>query len=431
MTTHSDQDTDEQPTLKEPRPGHDLRTARERAGISRESIAERLRLAGDQLDALEHDDYSELPPPAFVRGYFRAYARELGLVPEEYIAAYNRSAVSAADPEIRTGAVTDATSGGRGGLIGLLLIALVAAGGIGAWWYQQRMGDGNGENGATDSVEEESTAAGDSGTDTDTPDAAGGVADTDETAAATQDTSDEAVSGEGDTNAETASVDVETAGATVAAAEGGDEDAADDVDRADAGGGSDESGEIADDEAEQPVVAATDRELSESGAEGSAGEGIEAADAGDAGDAGGGSRTEDDADEITATEKVTKEADDDTGADSTAAAAEPGATSPAATDSPTRAATDAASSGPDEITLGFSSRSWLEVYDDRDRELVYTLYFGSEPITLQGWAPFEIFLGNSPGVTVEFNGEEIDKSAFTRSNNTARFAVDASGVRAP
>ncbi|MDZ7788556.1 MAG: DUF4115 domain-containing protein [Halofilum sp. (in: g-proteobacteria)] len=426
MTTHSDQDTHEHPSLEEPRPGHELRTARERAGISRESIAERLRLAGDQLDALEHDDYSELPPPAFVRGYFRAYARELGLDPEEYIAAYNRSGVSATDPEIRSGGVTDATSGGRGGLIGLLLIALVAAGGIGAWWYQQRMGDGNGDSGATDSVEEEPTAAGESSTDTDTPDAAGGDTDTDDTAAAAQDTSDEAASGEGDTDAETASVDedVETAGATAATAEGDDEDAADDVDGADAGGGSDENGETADDEAEQPVVAAMDPESSASDGEGDAGEGTEAADAEDAGD---GSRTENDADDIAATE----EADDDTGADSTTAAAEPGATSPAATDSPTRAATDAASSGPDRITLGFSSRSWLEVYDDRDRELVYTLYFGSEPITLQGWAPFEIFLGNSPAVTVEFNGEEIDKSAFTRSNNTARFVVDASGVRSP
>jgi hypothetical protein len=34
-------------------------------------------------------------------------------------------------------------------------------------------------------------------------------------------------------------------------------------------------------------------------------------------------------------------------------------------------------------------------------------------------------------VTVRFNGEVIDKSAFNRGNNTARFLVDASGVRAP
>jgi len=427
MTTHSDQDTHEHPSLEEPRPGHELRTARERAGISRESIAERLRLAADQLDALEHDDYSELPPPAFVRGYFRAYARELGLDPEEYITAYNRSGVSATDPEIRSGGVTDTTSGGRGGLIGLLLIALVAAGGIGAWWYQQRMGDGNGDSGATDSVEEEPTAAAESGTDIDGQNAAaGGDTDTGETAAAAQETSDEAAPEEGATGAETASVDedVDTTGATVAAAERGDEDAADDVDGAGPSGGSDGNGETADDEAEQPVVAAMEPESSASDGEGDAGEGTEAA---DAEDAGGGSRTENDADDIAATE----EADDDTGADSTTAAAEPGATSPAATDSPTRAATDAASRGPDQITLGFSSRSWLEVYDDRDRELVYTLYFGSEPITLQGWAPFEIFLGNSPAVTVEFNGEEIDKSAYTRGNNTARFVVDASGVRSP
>ena len=422
MVTPADHDKSEHPVLDEPRPGQELRVARERAGISRDSMAERLRLAVEQFDALENDDYAELPPPAFVRGYFRAYARELGLDPDEYIAAYNRSGVSARDPEIRTGGgVADTSPGGRGGLIGLLLIALVAAGGIGAWWYQQGAIDGGGDSGAGDSVEQERSATdtdpdGERGA-ADSADGAKGVTDTHDNATATDGGNDGAGSGGGNTDAasaadddaadeQTASVDVEAAEATAATTQ--DEGNAREADAGDSA----DDGEAADDEGEESVAAKIDREALESATD-------EATS-----DAAGESRTDADAE----SDAVAAGEDDASGSTPNS---EPGSTSPAATDSPTRAATEAAGSGPDEITLEFSSRSWLEVYDDRERELVYTLYFGSEPITLEGWAPFEIFLGNSPAVEVRFNGERIDKSDFTRSNNTARFVVDASGVRAP
>lgn len=432
MTTHTDHDTHEHPGLEEPRPGQELRAARERAGISREFMAERLRLAVTQFDALEHDDYAELPPPAFVRGYFRAYARELGLDADGYIAAYNRSGVSGRDPEIRSGGITDTSSGGRGGMIGLLLIALVAAGGIGAWWYQQRMMDGGGGNGATDSVQEERAGTDDREPQTRDPqDTGGGDMDTGDSGSGTDGGDNGAASGEGDRDADTASSTAtaddgaEAASMDVDAADGTDDDAAADAGEAEAeDGGAADDGEAADDEVEQPIVATPDRESLASGGDDATGDGTEVA---DAGDAASGSRMEEAAEADAATAEEDGEGD---GSRSTADNG-PGATSPAATDSPTGAATDAAGSGPDQLALEFAARSWLEVYDDRDRELAYTLYFGSEPITLRGWAPFEIFLGNSPAVDVRLNGEEIDKSAFTRSNNTARFVVDASGIRAP
>ncbi|MEF8833736.1 MAG: helix-turn-helix domain-containing protein, partial [Halofilum sp. (in: g-proteobacteria)] len=196
----NEHDRSGQPDLDEPRPGQNLRVAREKAGISRESMVERMRIAAEQFDALERDDYAELPPPTFVRGYLRAYARELGLDPDEYIAAYNRSGSAARDPEIRGDGGTDTASGGRGGLIGLMLIALVAAGGIGAWWYQQRMGDGNDDSGAVDSVEQERTAGDDAGTGTDTLAAASGDVDTDEAPAAAQNASEGTASETGGAN---------------------------------------------------------------------------------------------------------------------------------------------------------------------------------------------------------------------------------------
>lgn len=418
MTTQTDRDMPEHPGLDEPRPGQELRAARERAGIDRESMAERLRLALAQFDALENDDYAALPPPTFVRGYFRAYARELGLDHEDYIAAYNRSGVSARDPEISRGGVTDRSSGGRGGMFGLLLIALVAAGGIGAWWYQQRMVDGGGDTG--EAVRSTAgTAGGDSVEETanrDTGDGANGDTAMDDNTGVTEGASDGAASGEGDPDPESTAEDEETASVDVEAAGAADGDAVEEADSGDSAG----DGEAVDAEGDQSVVSTDAGESPESGSGDTAGDATEVADAGD------GSRVEEDAGDSAAGAAN----DADTTAGSTAAD-EPGSTSPAATDSPTRAATEAAATGPDEVTLEFTSRSWLEVYDSRDRELVYTLYFGSEPITLQGWAPFEIFLGDSPAVTVRFNGDTIDKSDFTRGNNTARFVVDAAGVRSP
>lgn len=440
MISHTDKDTVDGPSLDEARPGHELRCARERAGISREHMAERLRLAPQQFDALEHDDYGELPPPAFVRGYIRAYARELGLEPEEFVAAYNRSGVSGKDPEIRSGGVTDTSSSSRGGLIGLILIALVAAAGIGAWWYQQEMLDGAGESGAADTVEEERASAGaaedadgrngdgaqglresdaadDMGGGSDGAASGNGEAD-DETA-----TESDAAADDTDTNASdgAATVDAEAAGAIVTAANGTGEEAAADSGDADETADDDRA---ADGDAEQSRAAEPSVESRDTGDDGARDVDTvaETSVAGTGGNAGDG------------TEDAAAESDDGADGDTpedTGSADEPGASSPAATDSPTNAATEAADEGPDQLMLEFTGRSWLEVYDDRQRELVYTLYFGSEPITLQGWAPFEIFLGNSPAVEVRINGEVVDKSAFTQGNNTARFLVDGSGVRAP
>lgn len=429
MTRQTDHDSHEHPILDEPRPGQDLRAARERAGISRESMAERLRLAPAQLDALERDDYAELPPPAFVRGYFRAYARELRLDPEEYIAAYNRSGVSSQDPEIRSGGVTDTASSGRGGMIGLILIALIAAGGLGAWWYQHRGVDNGDGSDAAQPAEEQRASEGEAENadpqDEPAVDAeADGDARTDEGDATAAGDAEATSSGEDDDTAaaaesdgpspdtQTEPVDVAAADAALAAA---DDDPTNDADEDTDDTGGDDAG-TADAEEEPPTVAAPDRESLETAGD----EPVEDATTVAAAEAGASGGDGDDA-------AATGDEGDTTGDDDQ----EPGATSPAATDSPIRAATEAAGSGPDEVTLEFSARSWLEVYDDRDRELVYTLYFGSEPITLQGWAPFEIFLGNSPAVTVRFNGEEVDKSAFTRGNNTARFLVDSAGARGP
>lgn len=67
-----------------------LRTARERRQISLEALARTTRISLAFLDAIERDDFDALPPPIFARGFLRAYAREVGLDPEDVVAQYRQ-----------------------------------------------------------------------------------------------------------------------------------------------------------------------------------------------------------------------------------------------------------------------------------------------------------------------------------------------------
>lgn len=67
-------------TIAPPRSaGATLRAAREAQGMSIDAAAQQLKLAPRQVQALEADDYAQLPGRTFVRGFMRNYARLLRL----------------------------------------------------------------------------------------------------------------------------------------------------------------------------------------------------------------------------------------------------------------------------------------------------------------------------------------------------------------
>jgi cytoskeleton protein RodZ len=87
-----------------PSAGAELRAAREASGLSIDEVAQQLKLAPRQVQALEHDDYASLPGRTFVRGFVRNYARfmqldvdgVLGLLPDSDVApALERPAIIA------------------------------------------------------------------------------------------------------------------------------------------------------------------------------------------------------------------------------------------------------------------------------------------------------------------------------------------------
>ncbi len=69
-------------------PGSALAKMREGLGLTHEEVADRLRLAPRQVQALESDDYDHLPGPTYIRGYLRSYAELVGLAPEPILEAY-------------------------------------------------------------------------------------------------------------------------------------------------------------------------------------------------------------------------------------------------------------------------------------------------------------------------------------------------------
>lgn len=75
-----------------------------------------------------------------------------------------------------------------------------------------------------------------------------------------------------------------------------------------------------------------------------------------------------------------------------------------------------------KLELRYQADSWTEITDNAGRQLRYGLVKAGEDLVLHGEAPFRVFLGYAPGVTVYYNGELFDHSPFRR-RDVARFRV--------
>ena len=67
--------------------GKTLREARERSGLSVADVAEQIKFAPRQIEALEAGDFQHLPEMTFVRGFVRSYAKILHLDAQPLLAA--------------------------------------------------------------------------------------------------------------------------------------------------------------------------------------------------------------------------------------------------------------------------------------------------------------------------------------------------------
>jgi len=87
--------------------GNLLRQRREELGLSLENLAGKTRIRRDYLSALEENRFEFLPAPAYLTGFLRSYAGELGLDPEEMLrrlrAQTDTPQISGKEPEACSG----------------------------------------------------------------------------------------------------------------------------------------------------------------------------------------------------------------------------------------------------------------------------------------------------------------------------------------
>lgn len=118
-------------------PGNVLRAKREEYEWSVEAVAEALHLSTHSVKAIEGDRYDELPGATYVMGYWRSYARLLGIDIEETIEVNKRNlniiTAEATGVDINR---TFRKKGKGGGKIALLLLILIAGFAYYAWQQQ-------------------------------------------------------------------------------------------------------------------------------------------------------------------------------------------------------------------------------------------------------------------------------------------------------
>jgi len=80
--------------------GQALAAERERQGLSRAEVGQRLHMSAWQIEALEAGDYARLPQGTFLRGFVRNYAKVLGLEAESMLSRLAEAAPSGPAPRI-------------------------------------------------------------------------------------------------------------------------------------------------------------------------------------------------------------------------------------------------------------------------------------------------------------------------------------------
>lgn len=70
--------------------GECLKRKREGLSISIKDASEKLKIKIDYLEDLENNNYKELPPDVYVKGFIKSYARFVGLDPEKMVDIYDR-----------------------------------------------------------------------------------------------------------------------------------------------------------------------------------------------------------------------------------------------------------------------------------------------------------------------------------------------------
>jgi cytoskeleton protein RodZ len=82
------------------------------------------------------------------------------------------------------------------------------------------------------------------------------------------------------------------------------------------------------------------------------------------------------------------------------------------------------------LVLYTDEESWIDVRDAAQNKLIYETVPAGRRVVLEGAVPFKVFIGNAPGVRVEFNGKPYDVGPYKR-GLIARFSLGQELVPRP
>jgi cytoskeleton protein RodZ len=88
----------EAPAQVSPGLGATLKAEREKRGLSLNQVASVTKLRTQMIDALENEAWGNLPPPVFVRGFIRTYAKVLGADEKNLLSLYERVMPAKTEP---------------------------------------------------------------------------------------------------------------------------------------------------------------------------------------------------------------------------------------------------------------------------------------------------------------------------------------------
>jgi len=118
--------------------GDRLRREREMRGISLDEITAATRIGTRFLEALENEQWDQLPGGVFNRGFVRAVAHHLGLSDEDLLAEYTLATGDQPTPSstvVRTSAIPESGSHWFTWVVVLIVAGAVA---FGAWYGWRR-----------------------------------------------------------------------------------------------------------------------------------------------------------------------------------------------------------------------------------------------------------------------------------------------------
>lgn len=78
---------------------------------------------------------------------------------------------------------------------------------------------------------------------------------------------------------------------------------------------------------------------------------------------------------------------------------------------------------PEALLLSVKADTWTDIRDADGNKLVYDLLRAGEEVTVTGKTPINAFFGNGYGVSVSYQGKDIDLSTSIRADKTARIKI--------